>query len=467
MPKPLHELQNKFQKIAQHRIFGEGSNRDIHITLQRLKNKIPSERTKSYAERIVAVLNGKGRSDDIQYFSLLLRRFEQESGIKAREFISFLRKTRSPIKEHEKKLEIANLDRNALQYADLLEQLNFAVENLELDSNFGIIKPQANIRTKNVELFNRFLAIKRREEIKAKEYLRIREQMQKNVLHTNIIFGCVVIIYDSSKPNQYTPNLGRERGEYSSGEQFNPGKIVIDINPEKRKDNTDIKTSLIHELRHHLQGLINELLLNDPVIPIKSARAKAIDPGERSTREVIEKDKEYYELLLDRKLNAEDFEAIKQQRRYLDELHSSVLQRKSNWFSWNEKVYSTQKEGKHFEMVGNNPKDIAAVSNLFCYLQGFYLLDRIAKESQIPGNSWNGKISKRFIENIKRHFNRAGSLLATSLTIQQAERLVAETWKQFFKLHPKIPIEHIFSATSREAKGQPSNGMPIEYFLRQ
>jgi len=188
--------------------------------------------------------------------------------------------------------------------------------------------------------------------------------------------------------------------------------------------------------------------------------------GIRSKRELILRDKEYYETLLERPLTAEDIENIQKQKSYLDELHSSIMQRKSGWFSYDAKIYSIEGlSGRHFEMVGNNPRDIAACNNMFCHLQGFYMLDALATAARDPNNPWSKIISAKFKERIPKYFNRAGSIVATSLTVQQSSRLIAELWKTILNEFPNINVNLIFSGMQQNQKGVPSNGLTLEQFL--
>lgn len=471
-PRPLHELKANFDRIGQRKIFGEGRNRDIETTLQRISNSKPNDKTKDYARRIIDVFNGKGREDDIKYFKLLLRRFEDASGIKARTLITFLRRSKAPENRAKFPAEVAALDRNALQYSTFLEQLNLLTETIELKENGEIITKPKGISSLNNELYLQYMVLRKQEVQKAEQWIKEHSNPDqlRNTISRKVVFGTVVVIFDSRIGLPYGVSGKNARGFYERASKGYPAFVHVDINPENRPDGVSPKTSLVHELRHSLFDIFKRLMINDPHNPVASATLKLDTPeipfGFRSKKELIDQDKKLYTYLLNREPTVEDYENITKQRAYMDELHSSILQRKDNWFNWSNKVYSTEMQDRfHSELVGNHPEDVAATRNMFCYLQGFYILEKLVKESLDPNSSWHGKISPRFAENVSKYFNRAGSLIATSLTVQQASRLVGEMWRLFLKQHPKAPIEYLFNQLPKDYVGQPSNGQSIGKFL--
>lgn len=474
MPKRLSELRTKFQRIGRKKIFGEGTIEEIHTSLHRLGNKTPSKKTTDLAKRILSVINGHGTDYDILNFKLLLREFQIESQLNVRDLFRFLRHSKAPKTSSLNTLKIARLDRNTLQYSEFLELVESLAETIEISPNMRIIKHPGNVSPRNRELLSRFVELKTREEKKAMDWLtkHIGPKESKQIIGKEVIFGTVVIIIDSKKDLPDFVNLGNERGNFKPGDKKNPSIIVIDVNANKRIDNVDIKTSLVHELRHSLFEMFRRLMISDPHNPIVSATLNLTSPelnvAARSRRELILHDREIYETLLERQLSPEDIENITKQRAYLDELHSSVMQRKPSWFRYDEKVYSKEvSSGKHFEMVGSNLKDIKACNDMFCHIQGFYMLDLLASAAKDPNNPWAKVIGEKFKGRIPKYFDRMGSIIATSLTTQQASRLIAELWKTALKEFPNIDIKLILSGLTPNQKGKPSNGQTIEQFLSQ
>lgn len=472
MPPKLLTLKEHYRKIGEKKLFGEGTVDEINTSLHRLNNKSPSEKTKDLAKRIIAVVNGHGTDYDILNFKKLVREFQIESQIKIADLFRFLRHTKAPKTLGINTLRVAKLDRNTLQYSEFLDWIEDLAETIEIKSDGKIIKTPGKVNPRNKELLSRFIELKNREEQKAKAWLNkyIGYEESKQILSKEVVLGAVVLVVDSRIKMPNFISFANERGYYKTANKDNPSIIVIDINPNKRTDAIDVKTSLVHELRHCLFDMFRRLMISDSHNPIVSATLNLSSPeipkGFRSTQELIMMDKVIYEHLLNRSLSSTDIENIKKQRAYLDELHSSVMQRKSNWFMYDKNVYSTEiSKGKHFEMVGNNPEDIRAVNNMFCHVQGFYFLDVLVNASKDSRNPWSKVIDQKFKEKIPKYFNRVGSIIATSLTVQQASRLIEDLWKTVIKEFPNIDIKLILSGLNENQKGRPSNGQTIEQFL--
>ena len=132
--------------------------------------------------------------------------------------------------------------------------------------------------------------------------------------------------------------------------------------------------------------------------------------------------------------------------------------KKENWFKYNHEIYADfYDRGLHHELVGNNPKDINATKDMFCHLQGLYTLDKQANDFK----------DSRFKIRIPEFYAKAGAIIATSLTVQQASRLIAQLWGNLLREFPSVGknINHLFSAILKNEKGRPSNGQTIEQFL--
>jgi hypothetical protein len=472
MPPKLPELKAKFAKAGKRKIFGDHANSEIDISLHRLANKPPSKKTIDLAKRILSVIEGHGTDADILNFKNLIREFQTESQIRIGDFFSFLKYSRTSITAGHNALKVAKLDKNVLQYSEFLDWINALAETIEIKPNGQVIKTPGIIKPKNRELLNRFLELKTKEEAKAKNWFKkyVGPEESKLILGHEIVFGTVILVVNSKLDVPNFISFGNERGYFKSGNKHHPAIIAIDINPAKRTDGINVKTSLVHELRHGLFEMFRRLMISDPHNPIASATLNLTSPelnvAARSRRELILHDREIYEILLERQLSPEDIENITKQRAYLDELHSSIMQRKPSWFMWNKEVYSTEvSKGKHSEMVGNNPKDIAANQDLFCHIQGVYMLDMLVNAAKDPNNPWSKVIGPNFRTQIPKYFNRVGSIIATSLTIQQASRLISQLWKNILTEFPNINLQVIFSQMNPTQKGRPSNGQTIEQFL--
>lgn len=277
-------------------------------------------------------------------------------------------------------------------------------------------------------------------------------QSDPHILDIQDIAGAIVVTYDSSKG---IPNIGmniqdnaREMMYGASSEYL--GLAIIDINPAKRQDGVTPTTSAIHELQHHSLLVSDYLISQDEALGMQSAyrngRKTSLygsDANRLTTKQAFLYDADQYSKLLGREFDEQvDLLRIEGQLSYLEELHSSYLQRKANWFHAQKDVYSTKYKdgGKHWELVGDHPDDIASSKRLLGYLQGFYTLDKIKQTyiRRLEAGQPIGEGQKKFINECDDEFRKVGSLIGAARTIKQAEFLVSEAWQSFIDNNPKL-----------------------------
>jgi len=223
------------------------------------------------------------------------------------------------------------------------------------------------------------------------------------------------------------------------------GFIPVDTNKQKRQDNINPTTTATHELHHHALAVSDYLTTKDSNLILQSGYRKGrttalfgSGSGRIPTEQAFLNDKGKYTKMLGRETDAQTFRTqelprIQSQLSYLDELHSSFLQKKENWFNAQENVYSIKGKGKHWELVGDHPEDVQASKNTLGYLQGFYSLEllRSAWEQRLQSGQPVGEGQKKFIAEFSNEFRKVGSLIGAARTIKQAESLIAEEWGQF------------------------------------
>jgi len=343
--------------------------------------------------------------------------------------------------------------------AEYLNRLNQYAEFVQVDSKTGIItyeKPELEeINDDKVKEYQKqFTELLKLFSERNKTYM---EELLNDplVLDVKEIAGAIVATFDSS---QGTPtifkgeliegNRDNTRGKIGTASEKYLGLAIIDINKEKRKDGTSTTISTVHELEHYLLSVSDYLMSQDQSLDMQSTYRKGrttalygSSPDRITTQQAFLHDKEQYSKLLGRGfvLQAE-LPRIEAQLSYLDELHSSYLQRKENWFNAQENVYSTRGKGKHWELVGDHPDDIDASKKLLGYLQGFYTLDKIREtyEQRLNSGQPVGEGQKKFMQECADEFRRVGSLIGVARTIRQAEIFVAEAWENFIGKHPRV-----------------------------
>ncbi|MEK7545432.1 MAG: hypothetical protein AAB551_04890 [Patescibacteria group bacterium] len=271
---------------------------------------------------------------------------------------------------------------------------------------------------------------------------------QEGVIDAMNSLGAVIVTYDSSKkiPEIFLSPGSAEleegtRGHWTPGNGECLGIIGIDLNPEKRRSGISSTTSLIHEMHHHLRALSNLATATD--------KKMSTDPKDTSGTYV--------------------------QERYLDELHSSFLQRKPEWFTAGARLYAGEKVGKHEELVGTNPEDIKAVKNLICYLQGIHYADQIYNKMKNASGSLQKELSEnaeaqKFLTEFPDVFIKCGALIGASKSVKQAERLLEEEWKMllkntFFEKNIKRSIEEVEPTAPVGTMGVSGTGEKLSTFL--
>lgn len=273
------------------------------------------------------------------------------------------------------------------------------------------------------------------------------------VLDAQIVFGAIVMTYNSAlstapitlpsgkiiRPNSDPKS---DRGNHERASSSYTDLVSIDINPAKREnDGVTPTTSAVHELHHFTRTLSDAAMHKTEVLGMKShlngSNERMVLIGPEAVRLptdfLYEQDAEAYGILLNRIFEPKvDTVRIQDQRAYLNELHSSFLQKKENWFVAPNTVYSTRKKGKHWEIVGDHPDDIESTKRLLGFLQGLYSLDYIyqqANDRKIAGDHI-GPIQEILLKEFPGIYSRCGSLIGVARVVQQAERLVSAEWNE-------------------------------------
>lgn len=289
---------------------------------------------------------------------------------------------------------------------------------------------------------------------------RVREAKEDPLVRgADFVLGAMVIVYDSSIGvpeiiDQHTSSVEPgTRGFYKPRNDRTLGLVAVDLNVKLRHDAVSPTVSLVHELHHHNRAIADVALGLDGTFALRSASYNVyhqdlIDDyvGTRypSFWDRVDHDREAYEALLDRKIPPLSdilglntvVRDIKSQQRYLDELHSSFLQKKPNWFSASAKVYSAAGDGFHHQLVGSHERDIGAVNDLLLYLQGMWCANEVhvailrAPEAKRTELAQEFPDMNEFIATFPKTFTHVGALIGISRGVQQAERLVAGEWQK-------------------------------------
>lgn len=397
---------------------------------------------------------------------------------------------------------LENIERRIHLYAGVLAKFDTLAEiiNVDIDGTITSSKEKVQFQTASGqahgEKFDRLMEEGLTEAEKTIQQLK----KQPGIIDCVTAFGAVLVTFDSSKTG-FPPVLQRiigttsrgatTRGFYKTYEAPPLGLIGIDINQKKRADGVSASTSLTHELRHHLRSLSDILLANDITTPFVSAPIRhdhqkyAEEKQGRKFRADFERltaDQANYEAILGRKLPSpsdaralhRQTENISAQRSYLDELHSSFLQKKSEWFARDGRVYSNRSEGKHHELVGDEPADIEAAKRLSCYLSGFYaaeqmhqVLRRETPEKRDIILATKPKGGAEFFRNFEQHFTLVGAHFGVARAVVQAEKFAREGWQHlltndFVKAHIPKYLEYL---SAHNFIHEPPNGTSIKDFL--
>ncbi|HUQ84912.1 MAG TPA: hypothetical protein VM077_01185 [Candidatus Limnocylindrales bacterium] len=368
------------------------------------------------------------------------------------------------------KMEYKEIDERIKIAGAYLARLDKYAESVKVDPDTGAIeytKPELDEITDPQALeyqqtFTQLLGRFKEPNTKALQIL----QNSQGVLDVKNIMGALVVTYDSSKatpdipqlfPSDTFPNAeDSKRGLHEAATAEYLGLAIVDINQAKRSDGTSPTVSAIHEIQHHTRSMSDYLITQDPQLDMQSAfvsgRNVALFGGGKdriTTGQSYVHDAKTYSALLSREFTyADDYPNITRQQQYLDELHSSYLQKKPNWFHADGNVYAGNNHGKHSELVGSNSTDIDATKQMLGYLQGFYSVDLIHK-------AWQGKLTsnpdslgpsqKQLLAEFPDIYRDAGALIGAARTVQQAERLVAGKWEELKSRYPRLLTEQVFT----------------------
>ncbi|NUJ97403.1 hypothetical protein HGA92_01290 [Candidatus Gracilibacteria bacterium] len=283
-----------------------------------------------------------------------------------------------------------------------------------------------------------------------------------------IVLGALIYIYDSSKEKPFIFKDEKDRGTRNT-RNYNGNKfslIGIDCNKEKRKDGVSPTISLHHELQHHLNTLLADLLLQNNKDILFSGADRSQDPplGYRSKSEFIGTENteiiselfgRQVQLLSNHPANkTKDYDSYENQLYYLDELSASWGQAKYNVFGPKNIFYNNLKPGKdytHYDLIGDNSQDKEDLKKLFqnYLMPGIYLfkikeaLENAINEQQKEKVNVNDndnlensiKIAK--LNELKGKLKTINYLIALitqtlgiSRTVHQALELMGKVWKK-------------------------------------
>lgn len=350
--------------------------------------------------------------------------------------------------------------------AEYLNRLDRYAEFVQVDPDSGKIvyeKPKLEeLSDKNVKKYQeKFTELLRTFADRNKAYMEALRS-DPNILDVKEVAGAIVATYDSLKgvPDVVKGDLslGQKefRGLFDTAHDKYLGLVVVDISAESRKkDKVSPTTSIVHELHHYTLSISDYLMSQDEALNMQSAyrkgRTVALYGSEKDripTSQAFLNDKEQYSKILGREFDLQtELPRVEAQLFYLDELHSSFLQRKENWFNAQKNIYSIKGKGKHWELVGDHPEDIEASKRMLGYLQGFYTLDKIREvwQQRLESGQQLGEGQKKFLADCAEEFRKVGSLIGASRVIKQAETLVAESWKSFVDKYPRLATTAEFS----------------------
>jgi hypothetical protein len=275
----------------------------------------------------------------------------------------------------------------------------------------------------------------------------------KGVLDAKVVMGAVVVTYNSARE---IPEKLKFEPETSRAEHVGPadeptgrylGLVTIDISKQRRQDQVTPTVSAVHELRHHALKMSDYLLSQSPNLQMDSAfrsgRPGALygrGPDRITTRQAFYNDREIYSKLLGREFLPSDITRVQAQLDYLDELHSSYLQEKPNWFDARKNVYAKRQKGKHWELVGDHSADIAASKELYAYVQGFHIINLLHRQwkGKVETNPYAEKDKLEFVKAMPDIFGRTGALIGAARTVHQAKDLLKEEWIEIKKNYPSV-----------------------------
>ena len=350
--------------------------------------------------------------------------------------------------------EMRELNEKLKPAAEYLDRLDRYVEGVEVNPDTGKIKYEKpkleDVTDEKIRKYKEnFEQLLRDFKDRNKAYME-KLRADPAILDVQEIAGAIVATYDSSKGTPKVEGFDSEhRGSLATDSEEFLGLATIDINKERRKDKVTPETSTIHELNHHMLSVSDRLISKDENIDMESAHRRGFGTGKdkAKTNMAFEHDKEQYSAALGREFDLKsDGPRVEVQSRYLDELHSSYMQKAPEWFDAQKDVYSTRGDGKHWELVGDHPDDIKASKDMLGYLQGFYTMDKVKDywQQQLDNGGPIGEGQKKFMKECEEEFRKVGSIIGTARTVKQAETMVAEAWKSFIEKNQRVAQTPVF-----------------------
>jgi len=347
----------------------------------------------------------------------------------------------SPKEEQLVSPELRELDNNIRDSAAYLERLDMIASGLAVGPN-GKISYASQASTSEpsekiseykkilLQTFDKFSQINN-------DYL-TELKSDPNTLDAIIINGAVMCTYDSSKGTPSTIQDDKSWGFQKSAfvspftDKGYLGLIGVDLNPGKGPNRASPTISAIHELRHHNVFLSDYLMSKDSDIGMASASRRTQRPPLYdqilTEDDAIKADINKYRLVMERdNVSVPDCYL---QSAFLNEFHSSFLQRKQEWFYKKSHVYNNYGRGEHWELVGKDKEDQEATKKLLGLTQAFYLLDEAAecyRKLQAKGQQI-GPQTAFILQSFPKSFDEAGSLIGTARSVKQAERLLNENF---------------------------------------
>jgi hypothetical protein len=316
-----------------------------------------------------------------------------------------------------------------------------------------------------------------------------------HVIDAAYMLGALVVIYDSSVgiPSVVESyGVGKiSRGRYAEMAHPALGFVSVDICADRRKDGVLPTITLVHEFHHHVRAMIDMALALDPKMPMSTGSFRQSHIGiveekvgvlHRSNWDRVHADRSVYEVLLGRDLPFSgdtwalyaETDNIRKQRAYLDELHSSYLQGKQEWFLAGTQVYSFEGKGRYDQIVGNSFADQEAAHDLLSYVQGIYFAKSMYAAGAVLSDADREKVftsrpeAREFYESFPGVFVRIGACIGVSRTIAQATRLVGEEWRALQRnaLVQKGLFPYFeYLAKTPKFLATPSNGVSLMEFL--
>ena len=335
---------------------------------------------------------------------------------------------------------------------DFLMVMDGFADNIGIDQQSGKIqahKQQIELEDGPTKEYMQRYTDLRAEFQTANEQLVAELKALPEVLDAQIVGGAVVVTIDSSigkfKYSQQTTQADVTAEYFPARKDKFLGLVIVDLNKNKTRGR-DTASSLAHELHHHTLAVTDYLFATDPKVKmmtgVRKMEMSALygkgfsnfpDSGYIS-KKALNIDAESQSLLLGREYQDAEMGNVENQLAYLDELHSSFLQKKPEWFAANNKVYGNLAgTGFHWEIVGNNLDDQAATYRMLGILQALYILDQgiIAGAGEAQVKFPERKDIAELVTSFNTLFKKVGAIIGASRGVQQCEQKVKDEWDTF------------------------------------